>query len=179
MRHEAMLLRRSIGDRLLVGVITQAPLAPRRIAAGTLRSAILNVSSTTPIAVAVFDRQDSGWRRFASTHQGMIVDWPGDRPLQSAVTTLLACDLLVGAEGGLGHIAGALGIPNAPIFTSTAPQHWRPWSHTHPIMGSRVACFPCYRNYCPWALQCHQAIDAQRLADAILQVLRRRTSLGS
>jgi hypothetical protein len=56
-----------------------------------------------------------------------------DCPLPTAVDLLAAASLYIGNDGGMSHLAAALGTPTVAIFGPTSPTLWRP-------MGDHVTC---------------------------------------
>jgi ADP-heptose:LPS heptosyltransferase len=70
----------------------------------------------TPIAEEVWKRAGSG-----------VALLPG-LPLRHYAAVLEQCTLFVASEGGAGHIAAALGVKTAVIFTAPGISHWFPYT---------------------------------------------------
>jgi heptosyltransferase-3 len=49
-----------------------------------------------------------------------------ERPLIELAAVLAACDLYVGNDSGISHLAGLCGAPTVAVFGPTDPQLWRP-----------------------------------------------------
>lgn len=162
----------------LIGIHTQAPMATRRLPAARILSALLDALAGRSARLAVFDRRDAFWTAAEREHGLHIEAWPGELPLADAVACLSTCDLLVAAEGGLGHIAGAMGTPSVLIYTSTSSADWLPWSSALPVEASPLACRPCYLSYCPTRLECHGGISHEALRSAIASRIPVRAVMG-
>ena len=65
-----------------------------------------------------------------------IPEWRGT--VRQLADMLLGCQLFVGNDSGVGHLAGALGVPTHTIFGATEPDIW------HPI-GPRVT-WSCHES---------------------------------
>ena len=60
------------------------------------------------------------------------------------VAALLAhCDLYVGNDSGITHLAAALGAPTAAIFGPSDPRFWAPRGARVTLLSLGVACSPC------------------------------------
>ncbi|MFT5586596.1 MAG: ADP-heptose:LPS heptosyltransferase, partial [Cognaticolwellia sp.] len=62
--------------------------------------------------------------------------------------TLLAlqdCDLVIGGDTGLMHLAAACGVPTLALFGPTHPQDGF-WSHLDPPLHLGLACSPCSKH---------------------------------
>ena len=89
---------------------------------------------------------------------------------------LAQCDLFLGADSGVMHLAAAAGIPVVALFGPSNHLAWGPWT---PAGGSHVVrlglpCSPCsyvghsvgQRDGC-WHRSCMADLDVQRVLDAI------------
>ncbi|MDX2161342.1 MAG: WecB/TagA/CpsF family glycosyltransferase [bacterium] len=72
-------------------------------------------------------------------------DLTGMTTLAGLAGVLSACDLFIGADSGVMHIAAAVGTPIVALFGPSNPQAWSP--HAPPsrlhIVRAGVACSPC------------------------------------
>ncbi|MBN2170773.1 MAG: glycosyltransferase family 9 protein [Candidatus Krumholzibacteriota bacterium] len=94
----------------------------------------------------------------------------------SALAGLLAnCRALVTADGGVMHLAVALGVPTLALFGPSDPAIWFPYEHLPhaELLCVKADCRPCHRHECPDPF-CMEAIDPE-LAFARLQALLERT----
>ena len=51
----------------------------------------------------------------------------GQTTLPQLAAVLQACQLFVGADSGVMHLAAAVGVPIVALFGTTNPKAWRPW----------------------------------------------------
>ena len=58
--------------------------------------------------------------------QGVSVLQPGRLPLADCAGRIAACDVYIGNDSGLTHVAAALGVPTVAVFGPTEPSVWRP-----------------------------------------------------
>jgi ADP-heptose:LPS heptosyltransferase len=66
-----------------------------------------------------------------------------DLSLAQAAALLAHCDLYVGNDSGVTHLAGALGAPTAAIFGPSDPRQWAPRGAKVSLLSLAVACAPC------------------------------------
>lgn len=59
------------------------------------------------------------------------VDISGRTDLLTAAAALEACDLFIGNDSGLGHMAAAVGTPTLTLFGPGEPERYHPWSPTN------------------------------------------------
>ena len=76
------------------------------------------------------------------------VDVPALRlsgPLAEAAAVLKACDLYVGSDSGLAHLAAAVGTPPVTLFGPARPDEVSPFGYRHLVVQTPAACAPCFR----------------------------------
>jgi len=75
------------------------------------------------------------------------LDLTGQTTLAELAAALRTCDLFIGADSGVMHIAAAVGVPTVAIFGPSNADAWRPWSPTPQtraiVVRSGVRCSPC------------------------------------
>lgn len=94
----------------------------------------------------------------------------------AALAGLLAnCRALVTADGGVMHLAVALGVPTLALFGPSDPAVWFPYGHLPhaELLCVEAGCRPCHRHECPDPF-CMEDIDPE-LAFARLRALLERT----
>ena len=74
-----------------------------------------------------------------------------EKPLGFVAALLRECDLLVGPDSGLGHLAAAVGTPTVGLFASQSPgvmyRHYPKHTYVYPPWDGREHCrWPCFWN---------------------------------
>ena len=74
-----------------------------------------------------------------------------EKPLGFVAAFIAQCDLLVGPDSGLGHLAAAVGTPAVGIFASQSPgvmyRHYSLHTYVYPSWDDREYCnWPCFWN---------------------------------
>ncbi|MBM4131581.1 glycosyltransferase family 9 protein, partial [bacterium] len=89
------------------------------------------------------------------------------------MTALLgACDLLVGTDNGLRHLAALLGLPTVTVFGPTDPHGWNPPGARHVGVTRCEPCSPCDLTACPVpGHPCLDALPPAAVAAAALRLL--------
>ena len=69
----------------------------------------------------------------------------GATSLPQLADVIAQCDLFVGADSGVMHLAAAVGTPVLSIFGPSNGQAWQPWTpgRLSAVLRSGVACSPC------------------------------------
>jgi exopolysaccharide biosynthesis WecB/TagA/CpsF family protein len=109
------------------------------------------------------------------------VDMTGRTSLPQLAAVLNTCDLYVGADSGVMHIAAAVGVPVVAVFGPSNPDAWRPWTPggRSAVVTSDAACSPCsyvghgigLRDGCA-ARTCMQMISAGMVMKAARNLLQ-------
>ncbi len=138
----------------------------------------------------------------AMRRPGAVVDLGGKTSLGELAAVLRRCDLFVGNDSGVAHLAGCVGTPVVGLFGPTDPRAWGPYggeewrpesefgdgvavlrSGPHRALKSEIACSPCiYRahalgspNGCP-DRTCLRRIDVAQPLAVIRQRLQEMNS---
>lgn len=108
------------------------------------------------------------------------IDLTGKTSLAQLSTLLMTCDLFIGADSGVMHLAAAAGTPIVAIFGPSNHRAWGPWTPDGKsvIVRSEVECSPCsyvdhsigLREGCP-ARTCMRLITAQQVIEAAKHIL--------
>jgi lipopolysaccharide heptosyltransferase II len=81
-------------------------------------------------------------------------------------------------NSGPAHIAAAVGTPLVDLYALTNPQH-TPWGTRSRVLFHDVPCRFCFKSVCPQGHQdCLAGVAPQRVADAVMSLLRRPASAG-
>src|SRR5581483_1988175 len=93
---------------------------------------------------------------------------------------LQACELFVGGNSGLAHLAAALGVPTVTVVSGRLDARECAPHGPHTVaVRRRVACGPCYLSHpadCHRALACLSGIRAQHVYRACRPLLRMRSA---
>lgn len=95
-----------------------------------------------------------------------------DLPLPLLAAILSRCQLYVGNDSGVSHLAAAVGVPTVAIFGPTDPHVWAPRGPAVRIVRAATPCSPCtppQRQACPQRT-CLDSISVQMVLDAIAEL---------
>lgn len=69
-----------------------------------------------------------------------------DTTLKQAMSLIKRCDLFIGPDSSLVHLASCLGINTIGLYGATPSTHIYPYFHRHNLIASqaKIACMPCY-----------------------------------
>jgi ADP-heptose:LPS heptosyltransferase len=131
-------------------------------------------------------------------HADTVHDLGGRTSLAELAAVLKQCDLFVGNDSGVSHLASSVGTPVVAVFGPTDPHAWAPYggeawatqdyfpngvavlgSGPHRALWSDLACSPClYRrhalgtpNGCP-DKTCLRRVETEQLLQVVRQRLR-------
>jgi len=97
----------------------------------------------------------------------------GITTLGQAAALIEQSSVAVGGDGGLLHVAAALGIPTVAVFGPSDPRRNRPWGDGHVVITAGLSCSPCYprlRRGCGNP-RCMQGVSHTRVVAAIEDVI--------
>jgi len=125
-----------------------------------------------------------GVSQVASLMRSEAVNLEGKTTLGQLAAILKKCDLFIGADSGVMHLAAAVGTPLAAIFGPSNHRAWGPWPRDghHIILRADLPCSPCsyvgysvgQRKGCQ-AMTCMKAITPEMALAAAEQLLQGRT----
>jgi lipopolysaccharide heptosyltransferase II len=89
-------------------------------------------------------------------------------PVREAAGILAACDAVVANDGGVMHLAVALGRPTVGVFGPTEPDIWFPYEGRGPyrLVTRREPCAPCHLHSCD-DMRCLATITAGEVFEAL------------
>ena len=155
--------------------------------------------------VLVGGEEEEGLRRSLlgqMQHAARVVDLGGRTTLGELSAVLAACDLFVGNDGGILHLAATAGTPVVAPYGPTDPRAWGPWaadawvreraypngvevlrSGIHTTLKAAIACSPCiYRgtglgtpNGCP-DRTCLERITVAQVLETVRESWRALTA---
>ncbi|MFQ6016234.1 MAG: glycosyltransferase family 9 protein, partial [Anaerolineae bacterium] len=68
--------------------------------------------------------------------------------IKQLAALLKRCDLFLGNDGGVMHLAAAVGTPVVAIFGPSNHRAWGPWGDEHAVVRLDLPCSPCfYRGF--------------------------------
>ena len=99
-------------------------------------------------------------------------NFAGRTSLAEFIELAAACRLFLTNDSGAMHVAAALGTPTVAVFGSTDPEATGPLGRHARIVREPVDCAPCKLRECPIDHRCMTRIEAARVAEAALQLLK-------
>jgi len=94
------------------------------------------------------------------------------QPLRSVASVLASCDAVVSNDGGILHMAVALGRPTVGVFGPTEPDIWFPYEGKGPfsLVTHGIECAPCHRHECE-EMKCLDGIAPDEVLGRLEEVL--------
>jgi len=98
-------------------------------------------------------------------------------PIRTVAAVLDACAAVIANDGGILHLAVALGKPTVGIFGPTEPEVWFPYEGSGPfaLVTRRAGCAPCHRHFCD-ELECLRGIEPGEVLARVESVLAGRSA---
>ncbi|MBI2887786.1 MAG: glycosyltransferase family 9 protein [Chloroflexi bacterium] len=122
-------------------------------------------------------------RHLARTLGPSVIDLAGRTTLRQLGAVLRACDLFVGNDSGVMHLATAVGTPVVALFGPSNHRAWGPWTPGRAgapalVLRAPLPCSPCFYvghglgtpEGCP-NRTCLQLISPEQVTDAIQRLL--------
>ncbi len=129
-----------------------------------------------------------GVSQVASLMRSEAVNLEGKTNLKQLAAVLKRCDLFIGADSGLMHLAAAVGTPLVAIFGPSNHRAWGPWppDGRHIILRADLPCSPCsyvgyrvgQREGCE-ARTCMRMVTPEMVLEAAEGLLQGRTNFQS
>jgi ADP-heptose:LPS heptosyltransferase len=109
------------------------------------------------------------------------LDWVGSLTLEETVAAIGECDLFIGIDSGLLHIAGAVGTPCVGVFGPLDPERIMAPVTPHLGVAAKLDCIGCHhrtpklhwQTNCPYDILCMRMLDSESVFDACAEVLTR------
>jgi lipopolysaccharide heptosyltransferase II len=88
--------------------------------------------------------------------------------VRSVASVIASCGAAVANDGGILHLAVALGRPTVGVFGPTEPDIWFPYEGKGPfsLVTHRAACAPCHRHRCE-SLECLASITPEEVFERL------------
>jgi heptosyltransferase-2 len=104
-----------------------------------------------------------------------IVSLAGRFGLGTLAAAARRCDLFIGNDSGVTHIAAATGIPVLAVFAGTAdPRQWGPLGPAAAAIHRVLLCAPCYLRWareCPHSRACTRFLYPEQVFEAAVRML--------
>jgi heptosyltransferase-2 len=96
----------------------------------------------------------------------------GETTLAEFIELAAACQLYITNDSGAMHIASALGVPTVAVFGATNHTATGPTGPLAKVIREPVECSPCLKRECPIDHRCMTRVEASRVAQAALELLK-------
>ena len=99
-------------------------------------------------------------------------NFAGETSLAEFIEMAAACRVYLTNDSGAMHIASALGVPTVTVFGATDDVGTGPTGPLARVVREPVECSPCLKRECPIDHRCMTRIEADRVAQAALDLLK-------
>ncbi len=114
------------------------------------------------------------------------LDLTGQTTLPELAGFLQQCDLFIGADSGVMHLAAAAGVPVVAVFGPSNAAAWSPWGVPQTLVRSAPECSPCsyvghelgLRNGCA-ARTCMRMVMPEQVIAAAEKMLTQGDTVGA
>ncbi len=97
-------------------------------------------------------------------------------PIRTLAAAMSRLDAMVACDGGVMHVAAAVGTPTVGIFGSSEPTVWFPYENEGPYRAAYidVECRPCHQHVCPLGhTRCLNELSSAAVAGLVRDVTAR------
>lgn len=99
-------------------------------------------------------------------------NFAGETSLAEFIEMAAACRVYLTNDSGAMHIASALGVPTVTVFGPTDEEATGPTGPLARIVREPVDCSPCLKRECPIDHRCMIRVEADRVAQVALDLLK-------
>ena len=95
-------------------------------------------------------------------------------PVEDVAAVISELDGMVACDGGIMHVAAAVGTPTVGIFGSSEPDIWFPYGESGPHRAAfvDVPCRPCHQHLCPLQhTDCLNKLSVDNVLQALYEVV--------
>jgi lipopolysaccharide heptosyltransferase II len=107
---------------------------------------------------------------------GAVIDLAGRATLRQSAAALARAAVYVSTDGGLLHVAHALGAPTVALFGATSAAKWAPRGQRTRTIAHALPCAPCTRFArtppCPYGVECLARVTVDEVVAAVHEVAR-------
>jgi len=100
-----------------------------------------------------------------------LIPVAGSYSLREAIAVISLCDVFVGNDSGLLHVADGAGVPSVGIFGPTSPGTTSPPSASTETVYKNADCSPCAHRECPIDHRCMRSIPASEISGKVVSIL--------
>lgn len=118
--------------------------------------------------LAPSSRSNSAAKTLAEKHQIPLIASDGN--VAKNLAFLATCELMIGNDGTLPHLAAHVGTPTLTLFGPNEPAWKRPLGKIHQILREHVPCSPCFLSTCPLDHRCLKAITPAQVLTKISEM---------
>jgi heptosyltransferase-2 len=108
----------------------------------------------------------------APSVRGPVRNFAGETSLGEFIEFAAACRVYLTNDSGAMHIASALGVPTVAIFGATNHVTTGPTGPLARVVREDVECSPCLKRECPIDHRCMTRVEAARVAEIALELLK-------
>jgi heptosyltransferase-2 len=108
----------------------------------------------------------------AQAIQAPARNFAGQTELSEYIELAAACHVYLTNDSGAMHIASALGVPTVAVFGATNHITTGPTGPLARVVREPVECSPCLKRECPIDHRCMARVDAARVAETALELLK-------
>jgi len=101
-----------------------------------------------------------------------VKNFAGQTTLGEFIELAAACRVYLTNDSGAMHIASALGVPTVAIFGATNDAATGPTGLLARVVREPVECSPCLKRECPIDHRCMTRVDAARVAETALELVK-------
>jgi heptosyltransferase-2 len=101
-----------------------------------------------------------------------VKNFAGETSLEEFIELAAACRVYLTNDSGAMHVASALGLPTVAVFGATNHITTGPTGPLARVVREPVECSPCLKRECPIDHRCMTRVDALRVAETALELLK-------
>ncbi|MCS4136408.1 glycosyltransferase family 9 protein [Salinibacter ruber] len=136
---------------------------------------IIREAGATPIIIGGEGDREAGQKMIDRWGTGYC--FAGDLSVRQSAAVLSHCDLYVGNDTGVMHLAAAEGVRCVALFSAKDwPGRWYPLGEDHIILRKWVSCEGCQLERCPIERECMRRISAEEVTEAVAEALSGKSS---
>jgi heptosyltransferase-2 len=99
-------------------------------------------------------------------------NFAGETTLKEFIEMAAACRVYITNDSGAMHIAAAAGVPTVTVFGATDDTTTGPTGPLARVVREPVECSPCLKRECPIDHRCMTRVEADRVAQTALDLLK-------
>ncbi len=125
-------------------------------------------------SVAIFGSKDERelCEGVATAINAPVKNFAGETSLAEFIEMAAACRVYLTNDSGAMHIASALGVPTVAVFGATDDFATGPTGPLARVVREAVECSPCLKRECPIDHRCMTRVEASRVAEVALDLLK-------